>query len=40
MPRQLDKALADYTKALELDPRYGDAYIERGGISLEKGQFD
>src|SRR5437879_3312186 len=27
-----DRAIADYTKAIEIDPKYADAYYNRGNI--------
>ena len=37
----LDEAIADYTKAIELDPAYADAYYNRGlayfGSTFESG---
>ncbi|MDY6950155.1 MAG: tetratricopeptide repeat protein [Thermodesulfobacteriota bacterium] len=35
-----DKAIAEYTKAIELNPEYGRAYLDRGGAYLNKGQYD
>jgi len=37
---QLDQAIADYTKALEINPRLAIAYAQRGNIYNEKGQLD
>ena len=35
---ELDKAIADYTKAIELKPDYADAYYNRGGAWLRLGE--
>ena len=35
-----DKAIADYTKAIELDPKFADAYLNRGLALANKGAFD
>ena len=32
-------ALADYNKAIELDPLYSDAYRERGSLYEDKGDL-
>lgn len=37
---EYDKAISDFTKAIELNPRYSDAYINRGVVYGKKGQFD
>src|SRR5947209_1204907 len=36
----LDGAIADYTKAIEINPRYAGAYINRGVARKMKGDFD
>ncbi len=36
----LDRAIADYTKAIELDPKLLSAYINRGLAYDGKGNFD
>lgn len=35
-----DEAITDYSKAIELDPRYAEAYSNRGFVYGRKGQFD
>ena len=35
---ELDKAIENYTKAIELKPDYGDAYYNRGGAFLRLGE--
>ncbi|OQA18426.1 MAG: TPR repeat-containing protein YrrB [bacterium ADurb.Bin363] len=35
-----DKALNDFTKTLEIDPTYIEAYINRGNIYFHKGKID
>ncbi len=37
---QYDKAIADYTRALQLDPEFAWAYIERGNAYGELQQYD
>ena len=37
---QYDQAIADYTKAIELDPKYAEAYKSRGFVYTSKGQHD
>ena len=37
---QLDQAISDFTKALEINPRYAEAYNNRGLAYDEKGQLD
>ncbi|MBI1921769.1 MAG: tetratricopeptide repeat protein [Geobacter sp.] len=37
---QLDPAIADYTRAIELDPKYAHAYNNRGNAYNDKGQLD
>jgi tetratricopeptide (TPR) repeat protein len=37
---QYDQAIADFTKALEINPWYADAYSNRGVAYLHKGQYD
>ena len=33
-------ALADFERAIERDPRFAPAYLQRGKICLESGDFD
>ena len=35
---QLDQVTADYTKAIELNPKYGGAYVNRGYVFNKIGQ--
>jgi len=35
-----DKAIADYNKAIELDPKYAKAYNDRGNAYVQKGGHD
>jgi len=35
-----DKAIAEYTEAIKLNPNYTDAYTSRGAAYLEKGNID
>lgn len=35
-----DKAIEDYTKAIELDPTFAVAYYRRGGVWESKGDYD
>lgn len=35
-----DKAISDYTKAVELDPKLAGAYNGRGNAFYDKGAFD
>lgn len=35
-----DQAITDYTKALELNPKFASAYNNRGAAYAQKGQFD
>ena len=37
---QYDKAIADYTKAIHLDPRCAAAYFGRGSVYGYKGEYD
>src|SRR4030095_3902037 len=37
---RLDRAVADYTEAIRLDPRYFDAYEGRGWAYDHAGEFD
>ena len=37
---QWDKAIAEYNEAIELDPKYADAYFNRGNAYYNKGQYD
>ncbi|MBV1695266.1 MAG: tetratricopeptide repeat protein [Hyphomicrobiales bacterium] len=38
--RDNDRAAADYSKAIEIDPRYVAAYVQRGIVRTEKSDFD
>jgi len=38
--RQYDRAIADYTKAIELNPKFADAYNFRGIAYRKIGQYD
>jgi tetratricopeptide (TPR) repeat protein len=35
-----DRAIADYDKAIAINPRHADAYVNRGNAYGEKGQTD
>ena len=35
-----DRAITDYTKAIELNPRFAEAYYNRGNAYYSKGQYD
>ncbi len=35
-----DKAISDYSKAIEINPRFAMAYANRGGAYLNKGLYD
>ena len=35
---ELERAIEDYTKAIELNPNYADAYYNRGGAWLRLGE--
>ena len=37
---QYDKAISDYTKAIETDPKFAVAYYSRGMAYRQKGQYD
>ena len=37
---QYDKAISDYTKAIEINPRFAEAYYNRGLAYGKKGQYD
>jgi tetratricopeptide (TPR) repeat protein len=37
---EYDKALTDYTRAIELNPRYGTAFLNRGVAYHDKGEYD
>ena len=37
---QYDRAISDFTKAIEIDPRYAEAYNNRGIAYGKKGQYD
>jgi tetratricopeptide (TPR) repeat protein len=36
---QLDKAVADYSKAVAEDPSLAKAYYERGSLAFEAGRY-
>ena len=38
--KDYDRAIADYSKAIQLNPRYADAYYSRGTIYRYKGDLD
>jgi tetratricopeptide (TPR) repeat protein len=37
---QYDKAISDYTKAIELNPKHADTYYSRGLAYNKMGQYD
>jgi tetratricopeptide (TPR) repeat protein len=37
---QYDKAISDYTKAIELNPKHADIYYSRGLAHNKMGQYD
>ena len=37
---QYDKAISDYTKAIELNPKHADIYYSRGLARNKMGQYD
>ena len=37
---QYDRAISDYTKALEINPEYAKTYNNRGLVYVNKGQYD
>lgn len=37
---QLDDAIGDYTRALEIDPRHAGSFNNRGSLFHDKGEFD
>ena len=37
---EFDKAIADYTRAIELAPNAADVYYNRGSAYHEKGKYD
>ena len=37
---QYDKAFSDFTKAIELNPRYAEAYHNRGGAYFFKKEYE
>ena len=37
---QLDKAISDYTKVIEMKPEFADAYFNRGNAHKDKGLLD
>ena len=40
MQKEDDKAIADWSEAIRLDPKDVAAYVERAILSSRKGQFD
>ncbi len=38
--KDYDKALADYNKAIELDPKFATAYYNRGFVDADKKDYD
>ncbi len=38
--REFDKALSDYNEAIKIDPRYAQAYYNRGLVQMEKKDYD
>ncbi len=40
MKGDLDKAIADFTKAIAIDPKSGDAFMNRGNVWYAKKEFD
>jgi len=38
--RQLDRAIADYSEAIRLDPKLATAYVNRGRASQDLGEVD
>ena len=38
--KQLDRAIADLNKAIDLDPKSGDAYFLRGNAYRQKQQYE
>lgn len=37
---QYDQAILNFNKALEMNPKYAEAYCNRGGAYLGKGRYD
>ena len=37
---QYDQAISDFSKAIEIDPRYGEAYYKRGRSHYLKKEYD
>ena len=35
-----DRAISDYSKAIELNPRYADVYYNRGNAWIKKGDYE
>ncbi len=40
LKREVDRAIADFDKAIALNPEYVDAYVNRGNVYRRKGDFD
>ena len=40
MKGQLDRAIEDFNKAIELYPDYAHVYVSRGYVYSRKGQYD
>ena len=38
--REIDRAIADYTKAIEIDPIFATAYYSRGNANYTNGEYD
>ena len=36
----MKSAIADFTRAIEINPRHAAAYNNRGGVELERGNLD
>jgi tetratricopeptide (TPR) repeat protein len=36
----LDRAIADYTAAIRINPKFGTAYLNRAGVYVAKGDLD
>jgi len=37
---EVERAIEDYTQAIDLNPKFADAYIKRGLAYTKKGEFD